>query len=546
VTDDGSRAAPHGARATRWLIVTIAALTLWVAWQRLAGLSPPALVQDDLWVALLVKYGSPADLLSFVAPVPMGFVAALMIAAALVPGPTLALQVVAFVCGLALIPLTAWLTQRLTRRWELALLAAVLVAFHPFGGDYAVRVKQFTWDAAILVALVGFGLPHLDPGARSRPWRLAGGAATALLLSFTSVFAGAVLCHLGALRALLRRGERAAGEARAAVLAALAWDVFAVLLYVLRLRHQSPDWVVEYWTRLASFPAHAPSLAEGIDIGWLAVATQRAYDTWLGAGSWRLAALSGLGVVALLLAPRRRWQGLFFALFFLCPPVAGLLLLFPFGGGRTDFSYQPLLAALGAVGVGALAQLLVAPLARSGRLGALAPRLRTAVPVVLAVLCLLLVRFPNTRYGSRLQAVTSEHRDLVATLDEVVRPDDLVLLTPFSVWNVAYYTTLPMEIDFSRPDAKLFRVDLVRPRSQHVVRPKSALRGAVPPDRVVLVALFAGPTAIALYERDLEQASYERTFEKVVTLRGLKANVVQVWTRRPAAARAAAGGRGTP
>ncbi len=546
VTDHGARAAPHGVRATRWLILPLAALMLWVGWKRLSGLSPPALVQDDLWVALIVKYGSPGDLLSFVAPVPMGYVAALMLAVALVPQTTLALQLVAFVCGLALIPLTAWLTQRLTRRWELALLAAVFVAFHPFGGDYAVRVKQFTWDAAILVALVGFGLPHLDPGARARPWRLASGAATALLLSFTTVFAGAVLCHLVALRSILRRDERAAGEARAAIVAALAWDVFAVLLYALRLRHQSPDWVVEYWTALRSFPAHAPSLAQGIDLWWLAGATQRAYDSWLGAGSWWLVALSGLGVVTLLLAPRRRWQGLFFALFFLCPPLAGLLLLFPFGGGRTDFSYQPMLAALGAVGVGALAQLLAAPLARFGRIGALAPRLRTAAPVVLAVLCLLLLRYPDTRYGSRLQAVTGEHRDLVATLDAIVRPDDLVLLTPFSVWNVAYYTTLPMEIDFSQADAKLFRVDLLRPRSRHVRRPKSALGGPDKPDRVVLVALFAGPAAIAMYERDLEQASYERTFEKIVTLRGLKANVVQVWTRRPAANRAGAGGPGAP
>jgi hypothetical protein len=375
-------------------------------------------------------------------------------------------------------------------------------------------------------------LPYLDPREARRSWPLAAVAASALVLSFATVFAGAVLCHVRALRSLLRREDRVSGNARAAVAAALAWDGFAVLLYVVRLRHQSPAWLVDYWRKQYSFPTYAPSLAHGIDAHWLVPAMQRAFDTWLGYGWWRLAALSGLGIVALLLQPRRRWQGLFFAIFFLCPPIAGLLLLFPFGGGRTDYSYQPLLAALGAVGIGALARVLAAPLARLGRAGQIGARLRTAIPLVAIVICLVVRPVPATQYGGLRDPVTSEVRDLVATLDEIARPDDLVLLTPYSLWNVAYYTRLPMEIDFSRPDAKLFLVNLIRPRSLHVGRPRAALASSGVPDRVILVSLYTLPPVMPMYEQDFEQASYERTFEKSIYYKGSKTSTVQVWTRR--------------
>jgi hypothetical protein len=459
----------------------------------------------------------------------MGFVASLIVSSSIVSQQELALQIVPFLCGLALIPLAAWVTTRLTGRWELALLAAVVVGLHPFGGPYSVRVKQFTWDAAVFLGLVGLGLPELDPQRRPRPWRLALTSALALPLSYTSVFAGAVLCQTRALMSLVRRSDLRRRDVLSAAGAALTWDAFAALFYALRLRGQSGGWVREYWQRFHAFPTAAPSLAGGIDLTWLVPATKRAYGTWLRYGRWWLVALAAVGIAYLLLQKRRRWQGLFLAVFCALPPLAGSWLLFPFGGGRTDFYFQPLLAVLGSIGVGALAHLLAATWIRIRLRPTVADPLRIAVTLTVLAFCLLIFRLPPTVYGGG--DITAEYRNLVATFDEIVQPDDFVLLTPFSLWNVAYYTRHPLRIDFARPgDRRFFQVDL-RHRSRHAWRLRAELAAPDLPDRVVFVALLSGARAMRGYEEQFEQAGYQLAYDKAVFHAGAKTSAVQIWTK---------------
>ena len=103
----------------------------------------------------------------------MGFVVASKPFHALIDHPEFELQIVPSLCGLGLIPLAGWLATHLSGRREVGLLAAVLVLLHPQSGLFAVRVKQFIWDAALMLTVLGIGLPSLDPTRLPPPrsWR---------------------------------------------------------------------------------------------------------------------------------------------------------------------------------------------------------------------------------------------------------------------------------------------------------------------------------------------------------------------------------------
>ena len=308
---------------------------------RSGGLAPPSLGLDDLWVALVVKFLTPSGLLTYESPVPMGFVVASKPFHALIDHPELGLQIVPFLCALGLIPLAGWLATRVSGRWEVGLLAAVLVLLHPQAGLYAVRVKQFTWDAALMLTVLGFGLPSLDPTRLARPWLAAGVAGAALVASFNTVFAGAIVLHLLLLQTLLGRASSGTSVRRTLV-AVVTFDAFAVLLYFGRFQDQAKDWLLVYWQRHEGFPPVA-----GFDIPWVQAAAARAYGRWLPPGWRAFTPMAAIGVGWLLLQRRHRWQGLALAAMAVVLPTAALALLYPIGGGRTDYYFQPLLAVAG-------------------------------------------------------------------------------------------------------------------------------------------------------------------------------------------------------
>ena len=515
---DREKASP-GASGGVWLWLAYAALTLRAGFARAAGLDPTALGQDDLWVGFLARHTEAGDLFTYHAPVPMGFLALLKATRWLVPDPELSLQIVPFICGLAVIPLSGWVTTRLTKRWELGLLAAVLVSLHPLAGLHSVRVKQFTWDAVVMLGLLGFGLGRLEPGRPERPWLFAASAMVALAASFNSIFAGAVLLHVRVLQAAAERSERP-GVLGRAVASALAYDLFAVLLYYIRIRHQSAEWIVLYWQRHLAFPP-----ATGLDPGWLLGALRRGYGVWMPRGLRPLALLAPIGFVTLLVRQPHRWQALAIAGLAVALPTAALLFVYPFGGFRTDFYFQPLLAVLGAIGAGGLGALVANALERVRPGGAKKRLLRSGIPLALTAL-LLAVPLPAGRYGTG--KASSRNKDLVAVFDELAGSADLILLSPFSRWNIGYYTSRPIETRFQDPRERLLDFHFVEPPSRSFTGLNAVLDDPDLPDRVLLVALIARPQI-----PDYVNAFRKRGFR----LAGGRENdigssAVQLWVRR--------------
>lgn len=497
---DPAHASAHSA-APRWSWLAYAALLAWTAYRYSAGISPPALGQDDLWVGFLVKHATLADLLVYEAPVPMGFIAAQQLVFPWIADPEVTLQIVPFVCSLILVALAGWTGTRLTGRWELGFLSAVLIVLHPESAAYAVRVKQFTWDAATTLALFATSIRRLDPDEPSRPFALAISAMIALLFSFNSIFLGLMLCHT---HVLLTWGNRRAFGRSAA--AAFSFDLFALALYVFRLEPQSAEWVVQYWTKWHAFPAATPSIAAGVDFEWLARALRRAYTDWLIPQWLALVVAAPIGLAALFAKRRTRWVGFALLGVFVALPLAALLRFYPFGGGRTDYFFQPLLAVLAATGVGAAAQWLAGAMARGGRNPAWGTRARTALPLALVAAILALGPWKWGRYGSG--TMTTELKDLVATLDAQTAQDGFIWMSRPSRWNVGYYTKTPLRVTFANPEGKLFDFEMTGPRSEVIVNVVKELEERDLPDRITFVGILEGRHRLRQFERRFRKAGY--------------------------------------
>lgn len=483
-----------------WVFLAYLGLLAWVGSRRLAGLGPPALGQDDLWVGFVVKYASLPELFTYEAPIPMGFVAAEQLVSPASTNPELGLQIVPFLCGLALLPLAGWAASRISGRTEVGLLAALLVALHPEAGAYAVRVKQFTWDATTMLALLAVGVPHMDPERPARPANLALAAGVALLFSFNTIFLGLMLVHV---RALMSVGERATRGR--AILAAVAYDLFALALYRYRLDAQSADWVVRYWQKRFAFPPE-PAWLAGIDFGWLVGAGSRAYGRWLAQGLRALVVFLPLGLGSLFLYRRTRWLGLTLTGVGVGLPLAGLLHVYPVGGGRTDYFYQPILAVLAAVGVGALALGFAAVAVRLGVTETRAKLISTLLPLAGALALFAAEPWPHAKYGNG--TMTTEVKDLIAWTDAQARPDDLILLTRPSRWNLGFYTALPLVSNFGPPEGKLFDFETTRPRSRVIDNIPRTLEADDLPDRIVFLGLLEGQKRLKTFRQAFRRAGW--------------------------------------
>jgi len=111
--------------AARRITFTIAeaGLVLLCLYQCWPGLAPPSFWLDDLWVSVLARSASLAELIDFRPPVPPGFVVLLKATTGLFGDGHWQLQLPALVCRLAAIPLVGWLAFRLTLRLSAALVA---------------------------------------------------------------------------------------------------------------------------------------------------------------------------------------------------------------------------------------------------------------------------------------------------------------------------------------------------------------------------------------------------------------------------------------
>ena len=420
--------------------------------QRWPLLDPPSLWYDDQWVATLVRFASVGDLFGYRASVPMGFVAVSKLPWAWVSDTELALQLFPMLCGIAMPLGLGWFVGRATGHPALGLLAAAIAMTNPITAGYSMRVKQFSFDALIVTAFLAMGLPLLRGRPRLPAWPVAM-AAVLGWLTYVSALASLPLLHVAALRVYM--ADRAL-RMRALMSMALL-DLSFVLLYALRVRHQSRSGTVEFWMERGGLPEDQSFgalldyyLIDGIFLRGIAGAIPALPKIVA-------AAVAGLALLWLLREAKTRFAGLFFLLFYLQLAVTAGLRLYPFGGDRTDIFSYPVTITLVMLATGlALNAMRTTDPKRLMVLGRIIVAIAIALPLAGHAL---------DRFDPVPQVITDD-AEVLRILENERRDQDVVLISYQSRYTVATYGHWPMT--YVQPEAGKFWVAVDLPRT-HVM-----------------------------------------------------------------------------
>ena len=396
------------------LILTAAAILV-----RRSGLGPSSLWLDDAWVALVHRVSDLGDVWRMGLTSP-GFAMLLRIWLGAVGLSSGAAQAIPFVAGM-LTPGAAYLVgRRLGLRPVPALLGGVLLVAAPVHADYSVRVKQYTLDGLLVLALLGLAVPASERPSAARPWRRLAVAAGAATVVSTAVAPAAAAIAVGALVPGLHRhlDERGRPDARwIARWPAARWVAgylgFAVSWGGWMVGRRLSERLTEYWEGFylegwPDLPRIATTLVAGLtgeDHGLVVLA---------------LVVVSLVGAV---LAVRRAPM----VAVLLWGPLAGALVLallgaVPLATGRTELYLFPVLA----LGLAWTIDRLAAAAGRSPRadavtLGALGLTLLLVLPVAE-------VAYPE-----------EDVRPLVELVERRLEPTDQVLVSSAAIYATALY-----------------------------------------------------------------------------------------------------------
>jgi hypothetical protein len=330
-----------------WVMFSLAGMLIALV-RRSSGLDPASLWLDDQWVALALRHADLARISALHIPTPLGWSALEKLVISVSPDRDWALQIVPFVMGLVSIPLFCKLASRVVTHPLAIGLACLLVSCHPVAELYATRVKHYTLDLTICIALLALLLDALQAPSTRRFVMLTVCSLIAALVSFASLFVS--LCGVHALlldRGLQAQRDRAyTREARSYLIAALLFDLGVAALYLSYFEDQSSPamrafWVkyflrfdsfhsvfTFFWRSFLAFPMQAVSAWLVILLVWVALGLREAArDPVLRPLVWAFAALV-FGLV-----------------------VAAALQIYPMGVERTALFAYPLFWLFAAIGV---------------------------------------------------------------------------------------------------------------------------------------------------------------------------------------------------
>ena len=419
--------APGAGRRRRAPLHIAATVVLAVAagWLRAEPLGPSSLWLDDAWVALVSKTQGPGDtfLIGLTGP---GFAFLLKGLLGAVGFSETAAQFLPFTFSVVAPPLLYLAAVHRGVHVAGALVAAGLLLVSPVHMEYATRVKHYSMDSLLAVGLLwlAWGLV-VHPTPRRWGWFSAAGLAAVVMSAGVAPVVVAGFAAGGV--AALPRGRSMVAMA---ALAAAVWTLLAGAWYAVVLRPAITPAIRGYWADRyvvldgGAGPAVA-SLGSGLRLLLEGFASVPAVVTGL---------VLAAGAVVLI---RRHPAGLVL----LAAPVvvvAGLAIaqLAPLGGGRTDSALYPGLALLAGI---------VASAAASRW-----PRI--AVGGALCATAGLLLVAP------RPQAYPAEDvRPLVAHVEQLWEPGDVLLVYPSTIWSYALYTQRPVAIVADAANAWGFR-----------------------------------------------------------------------------------------
>ena len=158
---------------------------------RSAELAPPSLWIDDAWVALISRH-SWSDIW-WTSLTSVGFRAIIGTMIFVFGDSTTAAQLFPFVVGLATIPATYLVARKLDTGEVSALFSAALVAASPLLVTYSTRVKQYTSDALLTLAIVASVIWIVENPRQSKRWWV-----LAFVSCLSVAFSGQLLLVVGA------------------------------------------------------------------------------------------------------------------------------------------------------------------------------------------------------------------------------------------------------------------------------------------------------------------------------------------------------------
>lgn len=461
------------------LVGAVAILCAFTARSIAPALAPESLWVDDLWPAVLAGKATFREIFAIDAPVSPFFILLLRVATIPALGD-FSLQILPLVAALAGIPLVAIATRGATGSRAAAVVGAALFAANPLVVTYAARVKPFTFDA-LAIALLLLLAARDDESDRGTAFDCAVGALLAAF-SFTTVFFSLPLCVVRFARMRTRSAAMALG----------GYSVAVAVIFVVVMAPRSSDGLRTFWRDYY------------LDVSAPAVASVRLVELFGGAFPPALRVLAVLIPVGILALWRRKpLLAVASAASYILLIVAALLERYPVGTGRTEIFTYPVSILLAATALHALLR-----------------RWTAAAVVVAVVVSLWLVTRNPVSY------VPSHDRTVVSLANEMVQPEDTLLIYPFSTWAVAHYGKWPVRLVETsqttnafyawperentlvlgeKPEGVDFRSDpaVVRKQLEPLLRTR--------PRRIWLVATSAEPRSNGWIVESLSGAGYEIT-----------------------------------
>ncbi len=368
---------------------------------------------DEAWVAISTRVEGFSQFLLSMATTPIAW-GALLRPLALLPHPELSLRLLPFACSVLTLGLAWRLGSRLAGHALGGLVAVTLVALDPASIQWAKQLKQYSAEAALILAtLLAADVVMRDGhGLRWLGLLLAGGAtaSNAQLLAAPPILATVFL--MAAVR-----GDGLA--ARRVALLTLGVGLFDVGWYALVLRPGMPASLHAYYAE-----GYLPTGSLAV----MATAARAAFDRLLvpGLGAYGVW-IAGAAVVGLAMASRTRAIALAVALLVLEIVVLSALQVVPLGIVRTSlFLITALLVLTGAAAARAAIALWTRPLLR---------------PVAVAGLVALAVVVARDRPWTAMASVErpEDVGPLIQELEAARTPDDRVLLYARTAFVWGYY-----------------------------------------------------------------------------------------------------------
>jgi len=419
---------------SRVALVVLGLLVVLATWLRAGGLTHLGLYTDDAWAALDARVGLGTALrMGVTAP---GYTLAERSWILLHPQSSTWAQLPALVLGVAAVVAAYTLVRTYgLARW-LGLAAALVVTVSPVAIEYATRVKEYSADFVLAVALLI--LAERSRRDRQSGALLAGLAGFSLAAFFVS--ASTVVVVAGVWTALLVDAALDGPRRRLVLIwggAAAAGCAVVAAVFLRRL----PPALHDFWRTMGFFPTASSAGNLAVDLRNVATSVLGGLGIWPGPSPAYLSNMAvgplrtAVFVMAAALVVAGLWAGrraLAPVLVLAWALVAWSLSIVPLGTGRTDTVLYPALLLLMALGAGQLT-----------------PRLRGHLQVVgvgvVVVWAAVLVVGPG-RVAQPYPAVDTA--TLAAHIAAGHRPGDLVVVAPGARFPWAYHELPSVQIHF--------------------------------------------------------------------------------------------------